>query len=251
MSSFHHACGIAPLALFPIDLLVLFFVFWFFKTLQVRFQLQTDAEGVLRLALTDQAGWYVSDALTLAAAGGDPYLPPACRKRLVQLLSGLDHGILLTDGTGGYMVFMPNHDVHRPVVEGVPFSGALVFDRNSQGWLTTMDTRYYLYPVHASFQHLNSNSLASTLYMALLRLLGRNYEAAWGWAESACTDTELTPEESWIYDQLERTVGDRHPEALAVRLRLSLSLMYSQTSTKYVICPSFGNVTVTQRWKEF
>lgn len=177
----------------------------------------------------DQAGWYVSDVL----AGVDTeLLPQPCRERLQALMAGLDHGLLLADGNGGYMVFMPNHDVHRPTVEGEAFSGALVFDRNSQGWLTTMDTRYYLYPVHASFNHLNSNSLASTLYMTLLRLLARQYDAAFGWAEAATTDTELTPEESWIVDQLERTLTDRHPAALAVRLRLSLSLMYSETSSK-------------------
>lgn len=41
-----------------------------------------------------------------------------------------------------------------------------------------MDFPYYLYPVHATQAFLQTPSLAASLYLALLRLLLRDYEAA-------------------------------------------------------------------------
>ena len=199
--------------------------------LKIRFSVQWTQEGQLRLALDDQAGWYVSDVLD---DGDDLHsgLPSPCRQQLRELVRGLEHSLLLDDGAGAFMVFLPNHDVYRPPVEGAPFSGALIYDRGAMGWMSTMDTRYYLYPVHSSFNHLNSGSLASTLYMALIQLLARRYQQAFSWISAASTDTDLTPEEAWIFEQFERTVADRHPEAIAVRLKLSLALMYSDTPSK-------------------
>ena len=197
--------------------------------LKIRFSVAQTQEGQLRLALDDQAGWYVSDVLDGAEEDG---LPEPCRVRLQKLVHGLEHSLLLDDGAGAFMVFLPNHDVYRPPVEGAPFSGALLYDRGAMGWMSTMDTRYYLYPVHSSFNHLNSGSLASTLYMALIQLLARQYHEAFSWIAAASTDTDLTPEEAWIFEQFERTVADRHPEALAIRLKLSLALMYSDTPSK-------------------
>ena len=48
-------------------------------------------------------------------------------------------------------------------------------------------------------------------------------------------DTIFTPEEQWIFDQFLRTMDDEHPDAHACRLKLTLSVMYSDNHCKWEI----------------
>eukprot|EP00049_Salpingoeca_infusionum_P014496 m.271712 g.271712 ORF g.271712 m.271712 type:complete len:4223 (+) comp15683_c19_seq1:207-12875(+) len=209
----------------------------------------------IRLGLLDHPGWFVSDVLsetvldseaaTCTSAADESALDTSTddvgvastkqksKSQLANLLEGLEHSLLLENGAGGYMVLMPNHDVHRPRVSKEPFSAQLVFDRSSLGWLTTMDTRYYLYPVHQSQLYLSCSTLASTLYLLLVRLLTRWYSASFQLADAVCTDTSFDGEEQWIFDQFARTVVDQHPEAHACRLKLVLAIMYSDNTPKW------------------
>ena len=125
---------------------------------------------------------------------------------------------------------MTNHDIYRPTVKGSPFSCQLVTNRSSLGWLNTMEARYYLYPVHTSKTFLLPRTLASSLYLILIRLMHREYDNALRLCESCHVDVDFTSEESWIFSQFERTMTDCHPDAHAVRLKLSLAVMYSNNS---------------------
>lgn len=82
-------------------------------------------------------------------------------------------------------------------------------------------------------QHLVCTTLASTLYLILIRFLTRNYFEAFKLIETVFTDTDFDAEESWIFDQFERTMTDRHPEAHACRIKLSLAIMYSENVVKW------------------
>ena len=122
--------------------------------------------GKLRLVLLDHAGWYVSDALNVEETDRDgdededamdesqddsgSGNAAAELKYLKQLIQGLEHSLLLENGTGGFMLLVPNHDLYRLPLAGDPFPTNIMADRASMGWQTTMDTRYYLYPVHQS-----------------------------------------------------------------------------------------------------
>eukprot|EP00043_Microstomoeca_roanoka_P005858 m.58502 g.58502 ORF g.58502 m.58502 type:complete len:4257 (-) comp13155_c0_seq1:39-12809(-) len=216
----------------------------------------TMQRGELRLILLDHAGWYVSDIFDGSAdqAGGenenetdgDEFAMQVQEdvtqesnatnvkyKYLKQLIQGIEHSWLLENGTGGFMLLMPNHDLYRLPLEGEPFPTQIMADRSSIGWQTTMDTRYYLYPIHQSHQHLICTTLASTLYLILIRFLTRNYMDAFQLIGTVFTDTEFDSEESWIFDQYERTLSDRHPEAHACRIKLALAIMYSDNSFKW------------------
>jgi hypothetical protein len=129
-------------------------------------------------------------------------------------------------------VLVGNQDVLRPRVGGEPFSTLLLADRASVGWQQAMETRYYLLPVHTSRTFLAPPTLSSTLYLVLLRLLHRAYAQAFREAEACAVDVPFTAEEAWVWGQLERTLDDLHPDAHAVRVKLSLAVRYSRASNK-------------------
>ncbi|EDQ90981.1 uncharacterized protein MONBRDRAFT_31645 [Monosiga brevicollis MX1] len=187
--------------------------------LKLRFKPEMCIDGVRRLAVLDQGGWYISDALHDEAVPG--------REQLRALCETLHQGLLLENASGAYMVLLPNHDVYRPPVQDLPLSEELLFDRGSERWLTAMSAKFFLYPVHGSLTYLRPTTMAASLYLALVRLLARDYVAAHELLQAVSTDTDLTAEESHIFDQFERTVPDRHPGALACRLKLYLAIMYS------------------------
>lgn len=59
----------------------------------------------------------------------------------------------------------------------MPFSSELVLDRSDDLWLSALEHPYYIYPVHVSLSFLYSTTLASALYLVLLRYLNRQYSA--------------------------------------------------------------------------
>jgi hypothetical protein len=100
------------------------------------------------------------------------------------------------------MVLLPNHDVYRPTVAEAPFSRTLVCDRASIGWQEVMESRFYLYPVHRSLSTLFCQTLASTLYLILVRLMLREYATAFRLLDTIAVDTAFTAEEEWIFNQV-------------------------------------------------
>lgn len=112
-----------------------------------------------------------------------------------------DRQILENDG-GSLMALVPNHDMYRPQIAGQPFSRTLVFDRASVGWQEVMESRFYLYSVHRSLAALQCQTLASTLYLILTRLMMREYAAAFRLLDTIAVDTAFTAEEEWIFNQV-------------------------------------------------
>lgn len=123
---------------------------------------------------------------------------------------------------------MANQDVYRPKIGGEPFSTQLVVDRASLGWQQNMEVRYYVLPIHTSKTFLSPPTLSASLYLILLKLLHRDYAAAFRQIEACSVDTPFTSEEGWVWVQLERTLTDSHPDAHACRLKLTLAVQYSQ-----------------------
>ena len=100
-------------------------------------------------------------------------------------------------------------------------------DRASSEWQEVMSTRYYLLPVHTSLSFAHTPSLAAALYLALCRFLARDYGAACAVVGTCTVDVPLTGEEKWVLGLFKRGEADCHPDAHA--LRIKLSLMASQT----------------------
>ena len=194
--------------------------------LKLRFSQQEHEDGEAYLHLTDASEWFLTDYY------GNPDVEDVTlqyeRESIVALVSGLPHSLLLQNKADEFQVLLCNHDVYRPMVQGVPFSTELVFDRSSVSWQEVMERRFYTLPVHTSKSFLVTNTLASRLYLILLKLLARMYEDAFRLAEVCAIDTDFTAEEKWVFDLIQdRAKYDQHPDAQAVRLKLILAVMYS------------------------
>ena len=58
--------------------------------------------------------------------------------------------------------------------------------------------RHYLYPLHLSKAFLFAPTLASALYLLLMRFLDRQYDEVFKLADSCVSDTPLSPEERQV-----------------------------------------------------
>ena len=77
----------------------------------------------------------------------------------------------LTPAVGESQV--PNHALHRPVVQACPFNTNVVQLRGKHSWDSAMRTRAYVYAVHSSRCYLEPRSFAALLYLVLVRLYAR------------------------------------------------------------------------------
>ncbi|KAJ8548740.1 hypothetical protein ON010_g10931 [Phytophthora cinnamomi] len=173
----------------------------------------------------DQNGWFVSDLTVAMPEGTSRYL-----RGLVKIAPDC---FVLESDTTDLKLICPNHDLYRPAIRGEPFSSILVSDRGSVGWQQAMETRFYSYPVHSSNTFLLPSSLSSTLYLILTSLLTRNYAAAMELIMGCNVDVKFTDEEKRVFDQLAKTLDDRHPNACACRIRLSLGIAYSDNKAPW------------------
>eukprot|EP01061_Rhynchopus_euleeides_P007779 TRINITY_DN1682_c1_g1_i2.p1 TRINITY_DN1682_c1_g1~~TRINITY_DN1682_c1_g1_i2.p1 ORF type:complete len:3842 (+),score=1703.90 TRINITY_DN1682_c1_g1_i2:1018-11526(+) len=180
--------------------------------LRLKLQPQKDLDGAWRLFLLDQPGWFVSTSVP------DP---------IAELVRALPEALLVQNRSSEFKVLVPNHDLVRPAICGVAFPCRLVPLRTSVGWEEVMEQRFFTYPVHVSGTFLICTGVGPTLYLLLVGLLSRRYQEAFRLADGVCTDAALNPDEQWIFDQLARSETDRHPDAVACRLQLSVAVMYS------------------------
>ena len=147
---------------------------------------------------------------------------------LNSLLVGLNNSILLENPEKELFVLIPNGIVHRPNITSEPFSAELVPERGATIWMQVQESRYFLYPVHGSHTFLLTPTQSSAVYLILLRLLARQYTEAFNVVQSCEADMKLSDSEEWVLQQLEKAQTDFHPNAAAIRLKLSLVIMHSQ-----------------------
>lgn len=83
----------------------------------------------------------------------------------------------------------------------------LVLDRTDKDWNDALDTKYYLYPVHVSLSFMFTPTLASALYLLLLRFLHRDYSQVFQLANAIGTDTTFSAEESNIFQAIGEANG--------------------------------------------
>lgn len=188
--------------------------------LSLTFITRTDQNGKTRLESSDHAGLYIHDN----AFGLD--------KQITDMLRGMPQSLVLTDSNGQHTILCAALPVLRPVIPDDPFSTELVLDRQRMtgdgarswvdgiAWAKHVD-KYFLYPVHVSKTFLLHRSLASALYLLVLRLLNRNYQDAFSLANAISTDKEYSLAERCIFSYLAEAVFDQHPDANACRLHIA------------------------------
>lgn len=174
------------------------------------------------------------------------------------LIRGIPHSVLLSDSNHEISILVPSIHPVRPFIASSPFSTELVMDRADKKWYDALDTKYYLYPVHVSLSFLFTPTLASALYLLLLRFLHRQYNEAVRLATAIATDTHFTKEERKIFKALRESLRDCHPNAHAARLKISLVTIDSPVVVPWDltlqvsrcipnIIPNFHNDLINQR----
>lgn len=138
------------------------------------------------------------------------------------LIKGIPHSLLLSDSNHEISILVPSIHPVRPFIKSAPFSTELVLHRADNKWYDALDTKYYLYPVHVSLSFLFTPTLASAIYLLLLRFLHRQYSEVVRLANAIATDTHFTKEEKRIFKTMRESLRDCHPDAHAARLKISL-----------------------------
>ena len=143
--------------------------------------------------------------------------------RFADLLEGLPKAVLLRNADNEYFVLLPA--IAKPVLTRALGSGPatynMVMSMTNKQWLAnTGEAAYFTYPIHSSGCFMSSRSIASSLYLLVLRLMSRNYRDAYRLIESCVCDNVLTPQEKQIYDVIGTIKDDFHPDVHACRLKL-------------------------------
>ena len=110
--------------------------------LKLRFTPKEHEDGITRLHIADDDSWYITDRYSLDLKDEDKTILLE-RDAISKHFVGLPHTLLLQNQADEFQILMANHDVHRPIVRGSPFSTNLVFDRNSATWQEVMERRYF------------------------------------------------------------------------------------------------------------
>jgi hypothetical protein len=151
---------------------------------------------------------------------------------VVDLLQGVPHSIILSDANDAFSILVPSVSVYRPTIGSAPFSTELVLNRAESDWTQNLETKYYLYPVHVSLSFIFTPTLASALYLLLLRFLHRNYEDVFRLAGSIGTDMAFTAEELQIFKKITK-IYDSHPNAHACKSKIALLVADSPVDIGY------------------
>jgi thiol-disulfide isomerase/thioredoxin len=177
-------------------------------------------DGITRLYSLDHSDFYVTNARTDSA---------------VELLQGIPHSLLLSNANGELQVLVPSFPPARPAILARPFSTELVLIREDEKWRKRLDQPYFMFPVHISLSFLYSTTLASALYLLLLRFLNREYQKVAQLVDTISSDVELTEEENQTLQFLasDKNSADLHPDAHACRLKISLVLLDSPVSVPW------------------
>ena len=177
--------------------------------LKLAFKEHKDHKGLPQLYSLDHADLYICNEAST---------------QIDDLLRGLPHSLVMRNTQGEKFILVSTAKLVRPRIMSSPFTTRLVLDRNDTMWTDMMGTGYYVYPVHVSLSFMITTGLNSALYLLLARFLARDYVAVTGLTESVATDVAFSDEERTVLHALDCASEDKHPDAHACRLRISLVL---------------------------
>ena len=172
----------------------------------------------------------------------DLYITNERNTMITELLAGLPTSLLLSNSNGEMSVLVPSVPPCRPAIATVPFSTELVMHRSDKTWYAALENPYYIYPVHVSLSFLYSTTLASALYLMLMRYLNRQYHQVVRLVDTVASDTDLTLEEnnSLQFMTSSKVSRDCHPDAHACRLKISLVMLDSPVALPWDLSVEMG-----------
>jgi hypothetical protein len=114
------------------------------------------------------------------------------------LMHGLPCALLLTNQVKDHFILVNSAVKPLKPAQSESFPSALLLDRQNSDWISNLSAKHYLYPLHVSKRFLQMPTLASMLYLLVLRFYSRNYEEIFKMANSCVSDTELSKEEMQV-----------------------------------------------------
>jgi Ca2+-binding EF-hand superfamily protein len=181
--------------------------------LKMSFHTRISDDGECRLYSLDHADLYVSNARS---------------DDLESITAGIPHSLIMSNDMGELSMLVPCVSVVRPSIASSPLSTEIVLERNDLWWNLVLDTRYFIYPIHVSLSFVFTPTLASALYLMLLRLLHRDYAEVFRLADTIGSDSDLSSEERHLLLTLGEANSDTHADACACRIKITLAVMDSQ-----------------------
>lgn len=113
--------------------------------------------------------------------------------QIAALVAGLPQCVLLENDEGEMLILVPA--ASKPL----PSADRVLAVTGDAAWLAALPgPRHYSYPVHPCGCFVSSCTLASSLYLLVVRLFARQYSEAFRLAEQCVTDSELSPEEAQV-----------------------------------------------------
>ncbi len=131
---------------------------------------------MLRLECVDHVGLYISNYRDY---------------KIEQMLDRLSCSVLLQDDHNRLSILLPTSLPMRPRILSQPFSADILFVRSSKFWRKALHSGHFVYPIHLSREFIGTPTLASALYLLLLRLQTRRYKDVLLLADSCITDGEV------------------------------------------------------------
>ena len=170
-------------------------------------RLGDDGKTFTRLLSLDFAGFYLAEAdLSTEARAHVP---------------DVRNFIWLSDDQGNHSLLLPNAPLEScSAIHSLAFQTETWLNYRNEDWLKYFTLPYFLYPLHPSRSYLNCESVASALYLALLRAKAHRYSTISPLLPLCFKDTPFDKPEKFILDQLVEACGATHPDAIAIRLLL-------------------------------
>lgn len=137
----------------------------------------------------------------------------------------MPQGIVLENTKSERFILVPNYALKRVTVRSDPFSTELSFVKTHSHWAKYVHTRFYLYSADVVDELWpdQTPSLVSSLYLAYLRLMARQYVDVAQILLACSKDMPLTREERWlVHIMIKESKPDVHPDAVACRLRVAI-----------------------------
>ncbi|KAL1495919.1 hypothetical protein AB1Y20_014561 [Prymnesium parvum] len=146
------------------------------------------------------------------------YRPPKGEwpEDILHLVEDVPHGLVMLSDTQQLLLLVPNLKINRR-------GSVLIPERNEQ-WERSAITPYFIYEVHVSKQFFITTSLASALYLCIMRFLSEDYAACFILVDSIATDRAFDEEEQQIFELLALTDQRSHPNASACLCKIALAV---------------------------
>lgn len=201
-------------------------------------RMSIDLVNVPRLKLTFVTRILDGESRLYSVDHADLFITNDHTDLALNLIRGMPHSLLLANANRDLTVLVPCIRTVRPIITAAPFSTALVMDRSSphgRVWRASLETPYYLYAVHVSMSFLQAPTLSSALYLLLQRFQFRDYIAVTHLVDSIATDTDFSSnkEELQTFLHLGSLNPDAHPDAHAVRAKISIVMTDSPVVTPW------------------